>query len=177
MKFLNKDTENNTNDVSEITSRKITERAQINLSTINYHFGSKDELLTTAVNKLIRDTADVYFQSTNSIEKSPRDKLRDFLVNICDIVVSYKKYTKEIMPYILLNEEFTQAIEVLPLVKECLNKNRSEEECKIISYELISFMQLIFYRSDTFKTFAGINIMNKKERDMLINMQIELLIR
>lgn len=164
------------NDVSELTSRKITERAKINLSTINYHFGSKDELINIAVNRLIGEVAHIYFQDANN-EKNPRDKLRSFLISICDIIVDYKKYTKEMIPYILLQSEFTQAIQILPLVKECFDESRSNEECKVISYQLISFMQLVFYRSDEFKLFSGINIMNKEERDNLINMQINSLIR
>lgn len=82
------------NDVSEITSRKITERAKINLSTINYHFGSKDELINIAVNRLIGDVADTYFQDTNN-EKTPRDKLRNFLVSICDIIVTIKNIQRK----------------------------------------------------------------------------------
>lgn len=165
------------NDVSEITSRKITERAKVNLSTINYHFDSKDELINIAVNKLIRDVADIYFEDIKNNEKAPRDKLRDFLTRISDIVVDYKKYTKEMIPYILLRGEFTQANEILPLVKQCFQGSKSDEECKIISYQLISFMQLVFYRADEFKSFSNINIMNKQERDKLIDIQLDLFIK
>jgi len=165
------------NDVSEITSRKITERAKVNLSTINYHFDSKDELINIAVNKSIGAVADTYFQNIKNSVKAPRKKLRDFLSRISDIVVDYKKYTKEMMPYILLKEEFTQVIEILPLVKECFQGSKSDEECKIISYQLISFMQLVFYRSDEFKAFSKINIMNKQERDRLIDIQLDLFLK
>lgn len=79
--------------------------------------------------------------------------------------------------YILLQSEFTQAIQMLPLVKECFDGSRSNEECKVISYQLISFMQLVFYRADEFNLFSEINIMNKEERDRLIDMQLNLLIR
>jgi len=65
-------------DVSEITSRKITERAKVNLSTINYHFRSKDELINIAANKLIRDLANTYFEDMKNDVKSPKDKLRYF---------------------------------------------------------------------------------------------------
>lgn len=70
------------NDVSEITSRKITERAKVNLSTINYHFASKDELINSAVNKLIRDVADIYFEDIKNNEKAPRDKLIDIQLDL-----------------------------------------------------------------------------------------------
>ncbi|MBD5643732.1 TetR/AcrR family transcriptional regulator [Clostridium botulinum] len=161
-------------DVSEITSRKITERAKVNLSTINYHFTSKDELINIAANKLIGDVANAYFEDMKNDVKAPKDKLRYFLTRISDIVVHYKKYTKEMMPYILLKGEFTETIEILPLVKECLQGSKSDEECKIISYQLISFMQLVFYRADEFKFLSNIDINIKEERDRLIDIQLDL---
>lgn len=164
-------------DVSEITSRKITERAKTNLSTINYHFNSKDELINIAVNKLIGSVADTYFHRIEDNKKTPKDKLRDFLVNISDIVIDFRKYTKVTISYILLNGEFTQAIEMLPLVKECFHGSKSDEECKIISYQLISFMQLVFYRADEFKSFSNIDIINKQERDRLIDIQLDIFIK
>jgi AcrR family transcriptional regulator len=163
-------------DISEITSRKITKRANVNLSTINYYFNSKDELVNISVNKLIGDTADIYFQNMTNSSSSPKDKLRNFLISISDMIVNYEKYTKQILPYILLKEKFIQALEILPLVKSCFKENKSEKKCRIISYQLISFMQLVFYRADEFKSFSKIDIMNKKERDELIDMELNLLI-
>lgn len=164
-------------DVSEITSRKITERAKVNLSTINYHFASKDELINIAANKLIGDAANTYFEDMKNNIKAPKDKLKYFLIRISDIVVNYKKYTKEMMPYILLKGEFTETIEILPLVKECFQGSKSDEECKIISYQLISFMQLVFYRADEFKSFSNIDINIKEERDRFIDIQLDLLLK
>ncbi|WP_446899291.1 TetR/AcrR family transcriptional regulator [Clostridium sp. LBM24168] len=163
-------------DISEITSRKITKRANVNLSTINYYFNSKDELVNISVNKLIGDTADIYFQNMTNSSSSPKDKLRNFLISISDMIVNYEKYTKQIIPYILLKKEFIQTLGILPLVKSCFKENKSEKKYKIISYQLISFMQLVFYRSDEFKSFSKIDIMNKKERDELIDMELNLLI-
>jgi len=37
-------------------------------------------------------------------------------------------------------------------------------------------MQLVFYREDEFKSFSKINIMNKQERDRLIDIQLDLLL-
>lgn len=166
-------------DVSEVTSRKITERAKINLATINYHFKSKDELIKTAVNQLIGDTAYTYFLDIKNSKKTPKGKLRDYLVCISDVAVQYRKYTKETVLYALLEDNFTQTIEIdiLPLVREYFNGSKSEEECKIIAYELVAFMQIVFYRADDFKKFSNIDIMNKSERDRLIDMQLNLLIK
>ncbi|MCI1969470.1 TetR/AcrR family transcriptional regulator [Clostridium luticellarii] len=164
-------------DISEITSRKITKRANVNLSTINYYFNSKDELVNIAINKLIGDTADIYFKNMANSSSSPKDKLRNFLISLSDMVVNYEKYTKQIIPYILLKEKFTETMEILPLVKGCFEETKSDKKYRVISYQLISFMQLVFYRADEFKSFSKIDIMNKKERDALIDMEMNLLIK
>lgn len=43
--------ENNGN-VTKITSRKIAERAEVGLGLINYHFGSKENLITIVFREL-----------------------------------------------------------------------------------------------------------------------------
>ncbi len=73
------------------------------------------------------------------------------------------------MPYILLKGEFTETIEILPLVKECLQGSKSDEECKIISYQLISFMQLVFTEQMNLNSLVIlILILKKKEISLLI---------
>lgn len=164
-------------DVSEVTSRKITERAKINLATINYHFKSKDELVNIAINQLIGDAAYSYIEDIKNSNQIPREKLRNFLVRFSDVAVQYRKYMKETILYALLQDKFTQTVEILPFVRECFNRDKNDKECKIIAYELVAFMQIVFYRADDFKKFSNIDIMDKSERDRLIDMQLDLLIK
>jgi hypothetical protein len=53
------------------------------------------------------------------------------------------------------------------MIKACCGEKRSETECRIIAYQIISFSQLVFYRSSDFLKLTGIDIDDKKQRDAL----------
>lgn len=164
-------------DISKVTSRMITEKAAVNLSTINYHFDSKDELINIAVNKLISDEAEKSFERMENSSDEPKLKLRNFLVMMSNLVISYKKFLQPVMPYILLNKEFSEAEKILPFVRECVGDKKSETECRILSYEIISFMQLVFYREDEFKKFTGVNFSREGQVEKLIDMKLSMIFK
>ena len=47
-------------DIEEITLRDITTAAEANVAAVNYHFGSKDKLLTSIVERALTDRASRY---------------------------------------------------------------------------------------------------------------------
>ena len=53
-------------DVNKITLRRISERANVGLGLINYHFGSKEQLITLCVQRIINNVV---------LNFSPDDKL------------------------------------------------------------------------------------------------------
>lgn len=160
----------------KITARQIAHEADANLAMINYYFGSKDTLLSTAVSKLIADRA-VELNEIMMSSIPPRKKLRDFLVTLSDITFDYAELTKPTIPYLLLEGEIEVPYHILPMIKECCGDTRSETECRIIAYQLIAFSQLVFYRSNDFLKFAGIAIEDKKQRDSLFQTLLDIFIK
>lgn len=157
-----------------ITARQIAHEANANAAMINYYFGSKDTLLSTAVNKLIADRA-VALQEIRESSIPARQKLKEFLVTLSDITIDYAELTRPTIPYLLLEGEIEVPYHILPMVKECCGDRRSETECRIIAYQLISFSQLVFYRSSDFSKFTGINIEDKGQRDRLLQTTLDIL--
>ena len=45
----------NQGDLNMVTARKIADRAKVGLGLINYHFGSKERLITECVQKIINE--------------------------------------------------------------------------------------------------------------------------
>lgn len=150
----------------KITARQIAREADANLAMINYYFSSKDALVNTAVSKLMADRADELKEIINS-DIPPKQRLKEFLVTMSDITSDYSDITKPTIPYLLLEGEIELPYYILPMIKECCGDKRSEAECRIIAYQLISFTQLIFYRSDDFLKYTGIDINDKKQRDTM----------
>ena len=150
----------------KITARQIAHEADANLAMINYYFGSKDTLLSTAVNMLIADKA-VALKEIRESSAPAIQKLRDFLITLSDITIGYAELTRPTIPYLLLEGDIEVPYHILPMIKECYGDRRSETECRIIAYQLIAFSQLLFYRSSDFLKYTGIDIEDKRQRDEL----------
>lgn len=160
-------------DVTKITARQIVAEAKTNLAMINYCFESKEALMNIAIGRIISNSANS-IMNVNDDSITPKEHLRRMLYNLCDITVSYSQFTKISIPYILLQGEITQPLDVLPIIKEHFGNKKNETECRIIAYQMISFMQLIFLRSEDFFKYSGINIFNAEQRNNFIDMQVNL---
>jgi AcrR family transcriptional regulator len=151
----------------KITARQIAAEADANLAMINYYFNSKDALVNTAVNKLMADRANELKEIRDS-DVPVKQKLEAFLIAMSDITMDYSELSKPTIPYLLLEGGIELPYHILPMIKECYGDKKSETECRIIAYQLISFAQLIFFRSDEFAKYTGIDINDKNQRDNLL---------
>lgn len=160
----------------EITSRKIASKAGVNVAMINYCFQSKDELLKTAIDQIMQDSAGNIFAASNT-NIPPLNRLWNMLWEICELVVKFRRFTKIYIPYLLLQSEIEIPNHILPTIREYYGNKKSEAECRIIAYQLISFLQLIFYRSDSFYRYTGIHLENPSERKVLLETEFKLLFK
>lgn len=142
---------------------------------INYYFGSKDALVSQAVGEIL-DEASGVFRSPPNPSDPPKERLRQILRQICKVVLRYQRYTTIYVPHLLLEDEINLPLYVMPEIREHFGTGRSETECRVIAYQMISFLQLAFYRSKEFLRYAGINLSEEKTCDRLIDWELELLL-
>lgn len=157
----------------KITARQIANEAGVNLAMINYYFSSKDALVNLAVSKIMEEQADE-LKVIRSSNIPPKQRLKEFLITMSDMTIDYAELTKPTVPYVLLEGEIELPYYILPMVKECFGDKRTETECRIIAYQLISFSQLIFYRSIDFLKYTGVDINDKEQRDALFQSMLDL---
>ncbi|PHV69909.1 TetR family transcriptional regulator [Sporanaerobium hydrogeniformans] len=158
---------------SKITARDIAKVADVNLAMINYCYDSKDQLIATAIDKIIEeDFVKLYEQSAG--QGSTLEKLTQLMQGICETVFRYEEISRISMPYLLLEKKIEVPLMILPLVSACFKGKKTEAECKIIAYEMVSFLQLVFYQRLNFKEYTGIDLTQKEEREKLISMQLAL---
>lgn len=161
-------------DIDRVTVRDIVDRADVNLSMVNYYFGSKDNLMLAAVSKIMEDASFTAIKYED-VELPPRERLAKFIFTMGNVVAEYKKYTKPIIPRVLLNDKISLPNYILPMVRECLSE-KDESYCKIVAYELIVMLQVAFYRSDDFNTYCGIDLDKKIDRERFLNIQMNILL-
>lgn len=157
----------------KVTSRQIASRAGVNLAMINYYYGSKEALTSQAVSEILDVSAGI-FQTPGNPSESPKERLRHILREICKTVVKYQRYTKLYVPHLLLEDEITLPQLILPEIRDHFGTRRSETECRIIAYEMISFLQLVFYRTDAFMRYTGMDLTKEGTTIELIDWELEL---
>lgn len=156
-----------------ITARQIAAQANANLALINYHYKSKDDLINQAIGEIVQNTADRWKDMMDD-SLPPKEKLEKMLIALSDMVMKYSKFTKISIQYELTKNQISLPYYLIPTLKEYFQDGKSETELKIIAYEIVSFLQLIFLRAEEFQKYTGENIQIKETRDKLIRMQISI---
>lgn len=156
-----------------VTARQIAHEADANLAMINYYFDSKDALVNTAVDRLMADRA-LTLRRVGDERVPPRERLEEFLTTLSDLASDYAELTRPTIPYVLLEKRIELPDQILPMLRECCANTRSEAECRIIAYQLISFTQLVLYRPTDFLAYAGIDVTVRAERHGLIRTLLSL---
>ena len=158
----------------DITSRAIAERAGVNAAMINYYFQSKDKLLTAAVGEIISASAEKFHLPNRNLP--PKQRLAEILWEICHSVLKYERLSKIFVPQMLLEGKIEAPFYLLPDIRAHFGGRKNETECRVIACQLVSFLQLAFYRSDAFYKYTGIDLTSEEECRKLFDMELNLLL-
>ncbi len=156
-----------------LTARQISAEAGTNLAMINYSFKSKDELLKIAIDEIIAEEFDQH-SHLDTPNISAKEQLRELLLHVCHAMIKYRELTKLSIPYLMLNDEISLPLDILPFIKKHFGARKNETDCRVIAFQMVYTMQLIFYRADDFRKYSGIDIMNKQQLQDLIDAQLDL---
>lgn len=164
-------------DPFNVTSRQIAERAGTKPSMINYCFGSRENLIYATFQKeYMSFLNETEVASLLASDLTPRELLKKLHFIVAKCLVENPKFTKAITGHVLFNRDLSKESFSYPYVKKHYAGRRTDEECKLIAYELSSMMQLIVYRKDDIKESFGIDLDDEKELKKYIDMRVDLLL-
>lgn len=153
----------------EITMRAISERANIGLGLINYHFKSKEKLIETCVENIInRIVAQFGELSSQTKEYLPFEKL-DYLGNMTLTYLFEHRAISKIselsdMRSPSINDNTQRTLEsYIPLVAAC-RPDWSNEKLRQKTFELIACMQLSFLRYNVLLETDGFDLSDPCQR-------------
>ena len=167
-------------DINNITARKIAQRSGVALGLINYHFGSKENLIAECCKQIINDLllgmAPGKVDYTADDGLTDRERLISFASQTFDYIYShasmvkisilsdYKEYKPD------GNSAFTQKGFQLALRGDLPEKRK-----KFIAFSLASVMQCAFLAGDHSKEIIGFDLKTKKQRDLFIRDTVNML--
>jgi len=158
---------------SEITVADITEKAGVGNGMVNYHFQSKDNLMKTAVKRVMVCAKKALAEKLKAFgNASASERLSVILKEttccfaenpeICKIAILDNLEDGESASHILSDVNvFNDCIE--ELCAEYGNKVRTE------NYIIAAFLNYIFLKADVIKKETGFDFYNKEQRDAAVD--------
>ena len=164
-------------DPLNVTSRQIAERAGTKPSMINYCFGSRENLIyQTFRKKYLGFLKDTSVEELIASDLPPKELLKKLHFVVAKCLADNPKFTKAITGYVLFNRDLSQESFSYGYVKKHYAGRKTDEECKLIAYEMSAMMQLIICRKDDIKRDFGIDLDNEDELKRCIGLRIDLLL-
>ncbi len=166
--------EQHNGNIKDITARMIATKANVGLGLINYHFGSKEKLITECVQRIIEKVV-TEFQMTEQYETDKEcltvcaTYVFDFLfqhsaISRVSILGDFQNYTEN------CNSVLTQRGFSLSLKNDISNKDKS-----MFVFILTAAMPVAFLGSETVKKLLGYDFTKAEDRAAYISKLVDFL--
>lgn len=166
-----------TNDIEGITVRQIAERAKVGIGSINYHFKSKDQLLSIAIGQILADTITEYSSWKNNMNTVPKDNLKDMLKTLCNSLVEYKNMIQFILSQDIMSGTMQTPLYLVPILKTIFGDKKTEIELRIIALQILQPLQIAGIEPEAFHLYSGFDLFEESQRNCFIDMLVDNLIR
>lgn len=164
-----------------VTIRKIAEKAGVNVAAVNYHFGSKEQLLKLAMLATLNES---FVNNINDYEELWQDDtkqaLRLFLIETLKGAISYPNITKSHFASIFSKNDYsTDSIKLFTdfmgkfheLIKPILKQN--DEKSKFSTAQLFSTILLAGMMPDLFGEFSKLDLKKTENQLKFIEVLLE----
>ena len=163
-----------------ITARAITQRSGVALGLINYHFGSKDNLLAECSNKIIND---LLCSMKPGLLKAADDGLsdRERLTGYAKQTFEYLFANRAIVKMSILSDFSSYRVDSNSALTQkgfqmAIRGDIPEKSKRLIAFSLASSMQTAFLAADESKKITGYDLNTKKGRSSFIEDTVNMLI-
>ncbi len=159
-------------DIEKITVRQIAERANVGIGTINYHFNSKDNLLSIAIGGIMADMIKDFLNPKKNPQLEPIQKLKTMLKEVCNVAAANKKLSQFMLTQAVLNGDMQTPLYLIPFLKEIYGNEKEEIELRVIALQILQPIQIAGISVSSFFMYSGMDFYNEEERNKLIDLLI-----
>jgi AcrR family transcriptional regulator len=166
-----------------ITTRKIAARAGANIAAINYHFGSKDALITEALRYFTVQLMGT-FRILQEEKEEPEVLLSKFIKGYTSVICEYTDIVKYMMSQLIMNKPleghaeyafFIQS-EGIELIKQVIARIRPGSDDRILSLmalNLVSGLTMPFIMGDSIRELMSLDLLSKEIQDNYAELLID----
>jgi AcrR family transcriptional regulator len=162
-----------TGDVHKITVRQIAERAGVGIGLINYHFNSKDNLMSIAIGSaMVKTITDLSSEDAGS-QIAPDIKLRVLLKKLCDTAGRDEK-----LVHFMILREITEGcmeahLHLVPIIREIFGGQKDDMQLRIIAMQILQPIQFSGLNPAAFHMYSGFDISDPEQRDSFIDILVD----
>lgn len=164
------------NHIEKITVRQIAERANVGVGLINYHFQSKDNLLSVAIGDVMAKMATEFVTSEVYSKSEPVLKLKRMLKELFNFGLSHEKLIRFTITQGLLNGDMKAGLFLVPVLKEIFEGKKDEMQLRIIAAQIILPIQVVSLNPIQFKLYSGVDLNTELERNSFLETVVDNLI-
>lgn len=166
--------------LQKITVRHLAEKAGVNVAAINYHFGSKEKLVETAL-AFFGTKLESTFLMLESADMDDKEKIKGAVKNFFTLLAAYPGFIKSLLFYSMKKKNlktlpYTQVKrgqELLIKVLKRIYNTSSEEEVRIKLFQLISALVLPSLLEDFTVPLYDIDLSTGETREAYVDLLLE----
>ncbi|MBV1758860.1 MAG: TetR/AcrR family transcriptional regulator [Dethiosulfatibacter sp.] len=160
-------------DVDKITVRQVAERANIGIGLINYHFNSKNKLLSIAVAEYMAKIAADFVTPGNYSGSNPVEKIKAMLKKLFGIAEQHEALIKFTITQNLLDGEMKTPLFLIPVLKEFFGDQKDEIHLRIIALQILLPIQIASINPAEFHLYSGIDLHDERQRNIYIDTLVD----
>ncbi len=160
-------------DTACITARMIAKEAGVGLGLINYHFGSKDNLITECVQRIIYSVVNE-FQMKGEFE-TDQERLTACVIQVFEFLFEHPAISR--ISILGDYHEYTSKCNSMRTQKGFLSLLKAEKKADNAAriFMLTAAIQVAFLGQETVLVTQNYNLTKKKDRKAYITMLVKLL--
>ena len=167
---------NETDEIEKITVRQIAARAGVGVGLINYHFRSKDNLLSIAIGDVMQKTLLIFTKTNAYSELEPVAKLRAMLKELYTLAGSNEKLIRFILTREIMEGNMQTPLSLVPFLREIFAKQKNDMQLRVIALQILHPLQVTGLNAATFHMYSGIDLQDIEQRNCFIDMLIDNLV-
>jgi AcrR family transcriptional regulator len=159
-------------DPDAITVRQIAERAGVGTGLINYHFGSKEALLSEAIAVLMRQEAGLDLPALAD-EGDPVERVRAILRQTTRVAMRYPALAPIVARLALLGGDYGAERTLLPHLRAHFGGALSEPEIRLTAIQIVAPLQAMAVRAEDLRRFAEVDLFDEAALDAVIDLLVD----
>lgn len=155
-------------DPERITVRDVAREAGVGVGLINYHFHAREELLSQAIGSIMAGMAGNPSQWRKAPDENDADRLAAMLKGLYSFAEPYEKLMRFVLVQGIQRGETDAFLYMIPLLREAL-PGKDEFALRIVATQILWPLQAASINPDAFRSFSGVDLRDKDQRDRYID--------